>query len=43
MAIDGKDNKQALRYPTLVACLSGKMEKMAVEYGDDELLSLIHI
>ena len=36
MATDGKDSKQALRYPTLVACLSGKLERMAVNYADEE-------
>ncbi len=36
MGTDGKDSKQALRYPTLVACLSGKLERDAVNYADEE-------
>ena len=37
MATDTTTDKRELRYPNIVSCLSGKMERMAVEYGEDEL------
>ena len=32
-----KTDKQALRYPNIVSCLSGKMERDAVNYQEDQL------
>lgn len=40
MATNTTTDKRALRYPNLVACLSGKMERDAVNYQEDLLSRL---